>query len=179
MKTSKIHQKIALLIQCLMIAIILIMTQACGFHLRNQTQIPSSLHIIYLKSDDPYGSFTKQLTQTLRAYGIQLVSSTHHAPITLEILSDNFSKQATSISATSQLTQYLLTETMSYQLHNSRGNIISGPTTITTVRNYSATFNQMLGASNEEEQLSQEMRRDTVYQLINRLSTFNAATQSL
>ena len=168
--------KMPRLFACLLITGLLLLTQGCGFHLRNQSQLPLSLRVMALKSYDPYGSFTKQLAQTLRAYGATLVAPPAHAPVTLEILRDKFSKQATSISATAQLTQYILTESMSFQIRNAQGQVIEGPIAITTTRNYTATFNQMLGATNDEELLKQEMQRDTIYQLFNRLSTLKSFT---
>jgi LPS-assembly lipoprotein len=170
--------KMPQLIACLLTAGLLLLTQGCGFHLRNQSQLPPSLRVMTLQSYDPYGSFTKQLAQTLRAYGATLITPPAHAPVTLEILRDKFSKQATSISATAQLTQYILMESMSFQIRNAQGQVIEGPLIITTTRNYTATFNQMLGATNDEELLKQEMQRDTIYQLFNRLSTLKSFSNS-
>lgn len=141
----------------------------CGFHLRGYEPLPPQLHILYLETSAPFSPFNKQLRQTLRSMGICFVTCVAKAPITLQLLDESFSQTTTSVSSGGQVTTYLLTQTISYQLKDLRGNILQGPQCVSTSRSYSISSSQILGDTSALENLRMEMERDVVYQLLNHL----------
>lgn len=146
----------------------------CGFTLRGHTPLPHALRVLHVQSHDPYGDLTKQLRQTLKTSGATLTTSASQAPITLEILGDNFSQQVSAISGSTQLVQYQFLYTVTYQVLNRNGEILISPTLVTATRHYSTNTNQMLGSSDEQNLLRQAMRRDVVAQILYRLNSTDA-----
>lgn len=145
---------------------------ACGFHVRGYEPLPSQLHVMYLASNTPYSAFTKQLRQTLTSTGIVLVKNAQAAPVTLQILTENNSQQMTSAGVSGQTTTYLLTYTVTYQLMGSKGNVIEGPDTVTTSHSYSITSNQILGDTHVQTGLQNQMQREIIFQILNRLHSY-------
>ena len=158
---------LSLPIVCLLIASL----TGCGFKLRGEFQLPTQLRVMYLKTHKPYSALSKQLNQTLQSIGIKLVSSSQEAPYTLEIINDTLSHTTTSISATTQVVQYILTYTVNYRVLDKQGKEVLSPRSIVATRNYTANRNRMLGGSIEQSLLEEDMRRDVVSQLLNQLST--------
>lgn len=142
---------------------------ACGFHLRGREPLPPQLHTLYLESNSPYSELTKQLRHVLQSIKITLASSPQAAPVTLQILTDNFNQQVTSIGTSGQTSTYLLTYTVSYQLLDYSGKVIAGPETVTNSHSYSITTNQVLGSINNQVILEGQMRREIIFQILDRL----------
>lgn len=138
----------------------------CGFHLRGHEPIPVSLRTLALRTNDPYSAFTKQLQQTLRYSKVCLVAN---APFTLQILGENFTQLTTSMGSGGYTTTYLLTDTVSFQLLNSQQSVLGIPQVVTTTRNYSIVTNQVVSDNAAIETLRVDMRRELIFQLLNRL----------
>lgn len=154
-------------VTCCVFALLL---SGCGFHLRSQTALPPQLKRIYLQSATPFSLLTLQFQQTLKRMGVTIVQQPQSAPITLQLMADNFSQLITGTSTTNQLTSYTLTYTVSYQLLDPQGNALIEPQHISVNRNFTANNNQMLGSTNEQALLQQEMRREATLQIMNQLS---------
>lgn len=153
----------------------------CGFHLRGHEPLPPQLHTLYVKSDNPYGAFTKSLERTLHGIGVIVVQDPKQAPYTLQILSEDFSQELTSQGASGQLSTYVLVYTVSYQLVAINGTIIKGPSIVTSTRSYSAASNQISGDINIQNSLKDDMQLDAVVQILTHLrarSTVQLLTQT-
>lgn len=157
------------IIQWLLIITLAIIISACGFHLRGREPLPESLQTIYIQTNQPYSSFTRELRQTLRAMGITIAQDIKTAPLILQVLSSNLDQQITSIGAGGQTTTYALTYTVSYQLLDRNGVTVLPIQTATTQRDHSATTNQLLGDMNTQNTLTNDMQREVIYQILNRL----------
>jgi len=155
----------------IVITLLVSILAGCGFHLRGHTPLPPELKVMYLQTNAPYSDFTKQLKLMLNSAKVTLVDEQQAAPITLQILSAADSQLLTSSSASGQTNTYALNYTVIYQLLNNRGQVIEGPQTVITTRNYSVTSNQVLGDTTVQNALLLQMQRDAIYQMINRLRT--------
>lgn len=145
---------------------------ACGFHLRGYEPISPQLKTVYLETKDPYDSFVKELKHVLTAAGVQVVSQPQPNVVRLEIINTKFNHQIDNIGSTGQNTIYLLTYSITYQIRNAQGVAVQTPQTISTFRNYSAGTNQLLGDTYVEHNLHEDMQRDVIYQLLNRLQRY-------
>jgi len=141
----------------------------CGFHLRGHEPLPMCMRVLFLQPNDPYSNFTKVLEQTFRSSGVRLVCNPAAAPVTLAILADHFGQTTTSVGSSGQVTTYLLTYSIVYQLKDSYGNPLQCPQTITSTRTYSITSNQILSDTSALDTLKDDMVRDLIFQMLNRL----------
>ncbi len=147
----------------------LLLLTGCGFHLRGHEPLPPALRVLYVQSNDPYGAFTKQLSQTLTAVGVTVTETSDTAPVALQILSEQSGQQLTSQGSSGQMSTYLLTYTVTYQLLDEHGRIIQAPQSVMATRAYSAAANQILGDLNVQSGLQTEMQRDAIVQILGRL----------
>lgn len=148
---------------------ICILLVGCGFKSRNQSELPRDLNTLHVKSHDPYGPLTKQLTHRFIALGMNLATSQNDAPYTFDLLSEKIDQRENAISANNQVREYTLSYRLVYQITDSANQSLTGRQTIITTRNYISNTNQVLGSSHEKEATLAGMREDVILQVINRL----------
>ena len=159
------------IIRWLLIFALAVIVSACGFHLRGREPLPASLQTIYIQTNQPYSSFTRELHQTLNTIGVTIAQDAKTAPIILQIVNDNLVQQMMSVGASGQTTTYVLTYTVSYQLLDRNGVTVLPTQTAIVHRDYSASTNQLLGDINTQNTLVNDMQREVIYQILNRLRT--------
>ena len=157
----------------LILIILLLSLAGCGFHLRGQQELPPQLHRIYLQSYDPYSPLTKQIRQTLHTVGVVIVQQPQAAPVTLQIISEQSGQQVTGQGVSGQLTTYMLSYTMVYQLLDTQGRPLQEAQMITTTHYYSIGANQLLGDTQIQQNFQNTMRNEVIDQLLYRLNSEN------
>lgn len=142
---------------------------SCGFHLRGYTPLPAELQVLYVQSAEPYSAFIQILEATLVSRGFTLVESPEQADVTLEILKEERDDQIGAISASTETRQYLLYNTVTFQIKDSTGTVLVDPRSVTVSRSFIVDANQVLGSTSAELTLEQEMRQELVQRVINAL----------
>ena len=157
------------------LTLFLLTLSACGFQMYGKENLPAQLHDIYLQSSDPYGTFAVSLKRSLKAAGINLVSTSKEAPITLNIVSAAFIHDNPNITSSSQATIYNFTYTVIFDLRDKTGKTVISQQTVTAFRTLTLNPNEVLEASSEVNIMKGEMERELVMQVFNRLSADNVA----
>jgi len=142
---------------------------ACGFHLRGQNELPPALHTVYLQTDNPYGQFESTLKQTLISAGVVMVDSPRAAPVTLSISKPVLANSMSTLGASNQTRVYTVVYTVTFSLMNAQGKVLFPATPITSTRSLTLSANQLLDSNSQLTLLEQEMQRDVIDQLYNRL----------
>lgn len=157
-----LYKRFSLILLCLVLT-------ACGFHLRGHVPLPPQLRFLFLQCVDPFSPLSKQLAQALCSSGIHLAPNSKAAPVTLQILTDNFGQSMSNIGTGGQLTTYNLVYNVCFQLVDANGRIILPPQTVTTTRVYSVASNLILANTSALTCLEEDMRRDLIFQILYRL----------
>lgn len=143
----------------------------CGFHLRGQMNFPPSLHRIYLQSKDPYGQLSKNIKLYLRMSGIYVADNPKDATTILDILNESQNQVLQNVSGTMSTRQYNLVLTVVFQVTDKYGAILMPPQSVSETRPITILANQILGGSNEQAVLFQQMRQAIVYTIMTRLAS--------
>jgi LPS-assembly lipoprotein len=151
-------------VACLLLA-------GCGFHLRGQEELAPPFKKMYLQTSDPYGQLSRNIRQYLKFSGVELTDSPQAAETVLAILHEYNSEQLLSIGGTQQTRQYNITLTVSFEVTAPDGRVLLPPESLSETRALTILSNQILGGSNEENNLYVQMRRAIVYDIISRLSS--------
>lgn len=153
-----------------------LMLTACGFHLRGETFLPPGLNTLYVEGPVVYNSLTAALQQTIHSMGVSIASNVKDAQVTLQILTQSFSQQLINISPNTLVNTYRLEYLVTLQLLNRSGAVIYGPFTVKTESSYAISDKQILGDTSFLASKQQEMRRDAIALIFNRLSAMDART---
>jgi LPS-assembly lipoprotein len=144
---------------------------ACGFHLRGDLPLAPPLKKLYLQTQDPYGQLARNIRQFLKFSGVELTSSAATAKTVLVIVREATSDQLLSIGGTQQTRQYNITLTVTFEVTDPQGKILLPPEVVSETRSLTILSNQILGGSNEENNLFVQMRGAIVYDIMSRLSS--------
>jgi LPS-assembly lipoprotein len=151
------------------------LTACSAFHLRGQNELPPALRVLYVQTDDPYGLFTATLRTTLRSSGVTLVDSPALAKVTLNVSKPLLANRGVTIGSSNQTRIYSVSYSVNYVLTASDGKPILPAQTLTTSRTLTLSPNQLLESNNQLVLLEQEMQRELINQLFNRLTSQQVA----
>lgn len=160
--------------QLFLVFAVLLLT-SCGFHLRGSEPLAPPLHHMYLQTQDPYSQLARYLKQALKQSGVLLTETPQNASTVLEIIGERQVQQLLGVGGTQQTRVYSLTLTVSYQLNDSHGRPIGGVQIATENRTITIQANQILGGSNEESNLYQQMHRAIIFTIMRYLASENIA----
>lgn len=156
--------------------VMLLLLSGCGFQLRGSTPLSPPLQQVYIKTADPYGQLARNLRDYLQASGANITDTPQQATTVLEILSDDETQQLLSVSGTQQTRQYNLILSVKFAVANAKGTIVVPEQVLTETRAFTTTSDQILGGTNEQSTLYQQMRQAIVYDIMNRLNSREITT---
>jgi LPS-assembly lipoprotein len=147
---------------------------SCGFHLRNQNELPPQLHTIYFQSNDSYDPMQILLKNSLQGMGINTVDNPQQAAITLNIISSSLTHDNPNVVSSDQATTYNFYDTAIFNLINNKTKqpLIANQT-VAFSRTLILQPNEILETSSSVDILKQEMNREMVFRIINILNSKN------
>jgi LPS-assembly lipoprotein len=151
---------------------------SCGFHLRGPVELAPPFKRLYIESHDPYSELTRNLQQYFKTSHVYLADSPQAASGIFEIIQESTSQQLLSVGGTQQTRQYNLILSVTFQVTTPQGVVLIAPQTVSESQTLTVQADQILGGSNEQNNLYHQMRRAITYTIMNRLSS-RAATESV
>ena len=158
----------------LIVSFCLLLTTACGWHLRGYQPLPDDLQTLHLQTVDPYSNLNKSLRRSLQAAGVTLVPVQSDAPYTLDILGQDTRRRTISTTERGKVAEYELTVQLRYAIKTADNKTLLGPDSIDVTRVYVFDENNVASTYEEEQLLISEIQRDMVQQLIRRYQSLNA-----
>ena len=150
--------------------LILIMSSGCGWQLRGLEPIPASLNTLRLEIQNPNDEFGRALRRTLGSAGITILATAEESSTTTLLRVSNVRHERRAISTTDlgKAAEYELVSLLEYEVEDSAGNLIAGPEGLLSEKIYVFDQNNVASASQEEQLLRDEMRRELIQQLLRR-----------
>ncbi|MGK0405665.1 MAG: LPS-assembly lipoprotein [Oleispira sp.] len=151
----------------LLIALVILTTTACGWHLRGITKLPSSVQIMTLESQ-ANNRFTQRLKQQLTFNGVVFPSDAS-ANVRLMIAPITIKRLTLSVNSLGQAAEYELNAELKVRLIQ----LEEGTDTewnLSGRRIFSNDINSVIATRSEEKIQRQELENDLIRQLMNRLN---------
>ena len=146
---------------------------ACGFQLRGVADL--SFKNLYIQGAPL--SISRDLKQSLKTNGIQVVDNAENAEMLLELLSETNEKRILSLSSSGVVREYELNYRVSFRTREPASPTWSAPQSVQTRRNFSYNDNALLGKAEEEAMLNLDMHKDAVREVMRRLSAIKSAAK--
>ncbi len=147
--------------------------QACGFHLRGKIDLPERLTSFYVEGKDP--ELVAELQDALEFSGAEILDSEEGATAVLEITNIAFLREVRSVDERGLATSYNLKYRVRFKIDENNGDELLKESTITLSRFLSFDSTQILQAEEEQEFLREDMQRDMVQRIMQRLATIASA----
>ena len=133
---------------------------SCGFQLRDQVHLPQGVTAIRVQSSDPLSSLVVEVKRALQANHAQ-AQDDDQTSAKLEITSESLAREILSVNDRARVSEFVLIGKASARLMPASGDEpIIDSFDVAVRREYSFDEAQALGAAQEEEIISAELKRE-------------------
>ncbi|MES1981414.1 MAG: LPS assembly lipoprotein LptE [Pseudomonadota bacterium] len=160
--------------RAILVVAMLLILQACGFHLRGHDAFVLPVQTLYVQSPNDLTPFIIELKRVLQDNNVQLSDTAEQAQLTLQIVSEKTDKQILSLSSAGRVLEYRLQYRVSLRAYDSNQHEWLAPEEITLGRVFSYDDTRILAKEQEENLLYLDMRNDAVQQVLRRLNRARA-----
>lgn len=153
----------------LIILVLVMLSAACGWHLRGSVTLPPSVEHLYVSAEDPYNPTMIELRERLLAAGVELAPSPLGVPYTLAITEENQDSRVAAVGADSLASAYEVTLEVRYDIIGPQGEPVARNLSSSVTRSYESDAASAGAGSREEVMLLGEMRTELAQQILRRL----------
>lgn len=148
-----------------------LLLSACGFQLRGTGDVEFGLKEIDLQARNSYGETVQQLEDLLKSNGVRVYPG---AKYSLNLAREQTRQRTASYTSSARSAEYELTSTLDYEFLGPQ-NMLLLEDSIEVQKVYVHDSNNLIGSSQEGDQLRQEMRRELLQQLTLRIQRITPA----
>jgi LPS-assembly lipoprotein len=153
---------------------LLLLTSACGFHLRGSQTAKFNIDNVYIHSSSAT-KLAAEVKSQLTSSGASVAKSAETAKYVLVLKQENFEKSVLSVNAgTGKVEEYQILYTAKMDVSQSDGKLIAEDDRISTSRDFTFDENAVLGKFSEEELLQEDIIRRAASQVLRRLQALTA-----
>lgn len=145
----------------------------CGFNLRTPVQLDEDMQTIAVMPDDPYRPLQRAVRETLLYSGVDVTNDPLESQVILTLSPEKISRSTYAVDTAGDVAQELLVYTLTFELRDKNNEILIPQQSIKTDRILYIHSNQLLSVNREERTLIDDMRQESVQQLIQRLAAYN------
>jgi len=146
---------------------------SCGFHLRGALALPSGIQSVYVQAADPLSPLKQDIEQNLRANKIEVATQASASSASIVIVADSVQREILSVNERARVSEYLLRYQAVVQITAGGADsqrILLPQSQLELSREYSFDERQALGAAQEEEIITAELRADMAQLILRKLA---------
>lgn len=144
---------------------------ACGFQLRGTGDVQFALKELDVSARNAYGETVNEVRDVLQDNGVKVYSG---APYRLVLSNEQENRRAASFTSSARTAEYELTKTLEYEIRGSKDLLLISDK-LEAQRFYTQDGNNLIGGDQEAAQIRQEMNRELIQQLVQRLQQISPA----
>lgn len=148
---------------------LIFLTTACGFHLRGTVEVPKNIDRLYISALDTKGALITELRQQLKTNRVSLTEDPLAANYSLNILDEGREKRTAGVGGDALSSAYEITLKANYEI-TIKNNPYPIKAVAISVRSFNYNTASINSATQEENLLDNEMRRDLAQQMLRRLN---------
>jgi len=158
----------------LLLLLLPLLLQGCGFHLRGSgsgpvSQLPADISPVYIQGVNSSDRLYSVLTQALKAGGVEVTGNPDAAASRLQISGRRSDREVLAIDSTGKVIEYELIEGLSFSLIANDGSERVKPQQINVAQSYISADVAILGKADEESALRENMYQRLSDQMVRRL----------
>ncbi|KGK83165.1 MULTISPECIES: LPS assembly lipoprotein LptE [Pseudomonas] len=142
-----------------------LLLSACGFQLRGTGDVEFGLKELDLQARNSYGDTVRELETLLERNDVRVHPG---AKYSLNLANEQTRQRTASYTSSARSAEYELTSTLDYQFRGPQDRLLLEDR-VEVQKVYVHDSNNLIGSSQEGDQLRQEMRRELLQQLVMRI----------
>lgn len=154
-------------------ALAVLTLSACGWHLRGAVQAFPPGTKLYVVAENPRSSIAENLSRLLQSSSLPLADSATEADYVLLIHKESELKRTVSVDAKGRVSEYELTTSAVYSVRDNNGNTLLDHAETDIYRTLQWNDNEVVSRGEEERLLRDEMRRELIARVIDRVQRVN------
>lgn len=155
----------------LMVVGLALLMSGCGFQLRGTGDAEFALTEIDLQARDSHGQTVRQLKDLLENSDVRVHPGARYS---LNLANEQTRQRTASYTSSARSAEYELTSTLDYEFRGPQNTVLLQDN-VEVQRVYVHDSNNLIGSSQEGDQLRQEMRRELIQQLVMRVQRVSQA----
>lgn len=148
--------------------LIICLCVSCGFHLRDQADLPAALARTHIAGLDVYDELYAALSRALMANGIEVVDA-EQATATLRITNRERGRRVLSVDADGKVQEFELFTVVNFKVNGQANALKLKNQTITLTRDFVFDEANVLGKASEADLLYEDMEDELVRLMLYRL----------
>lgn len=141
------------------IAALCLSLSACGFHLRQAPDLPSSMRKIYVAAPGQNGQLLRELRRSLASDNTEVLATPEGATTTLSIISVTQVSKPLAVNRFGDALEYQVTYTVEFSLIVDGATVLE-PQTVDITRNYAYSVANAVANEEQEQALEAAMSKD-------------------
>jgi LPS-assembly lipoprotein len=162
----------SLKIRNLCTVLVISLLAACGFHLRNQSALPSALQPIYIGGAAASGALAAQLRYQLNNSDTEMTKSAAKANYRLMLLSEGREQRIISLDRRGLAAEYGLISSIEFELYDRANRRVLGPLRLQELRTVTNNPDNALTTSQEIVLVQTDINKALASQLARRLGAY-------
>ncbi len=172
------NKKNGLFMKKIIASLLILSLSACGWHLRGSASGSDKLAMtqpldLVIESEDNHSQLVNALRQALPGYKITEVTQPA-AALVLDVGSEKLDKRTAGVGSDALTSAYEIILRVPFSLSNAAGAITPEDTSVNITRTYNYNVNNANSATQEEELVVREMRREAVQTILRRVKNLAA-----
>lgn len=151
------------------ILLVVQLLSACGFHLRGSVNLPSEMQAVLVEGVGENDQFSLDFTEATRLSGGRVVSNKKEASSILRIISQRFERRPISLSESGLINEYELVYLLDFELASPDGKNLLPPQSIEIVRDYFDDQQRVLGTSQQQSVIREEISKEAARTVLRRV----------
>lgn len=144
---------------------------ACGFQLRGTGDVQFALKELDVSARNAYGETINEVREVLQNNGVKVYAG---APYRLVLSNEQENRRAASFTSSARTAEYELSKTLEYEIRGSKDLLLMSDK-LEAQSFYTQDGNNLIGGDQEAAQIRQEMNRELIQQLVQRLQQISPA----
>ncbi len=158
-------------------AAVVLAIAGCGFHLRQEANLPATMKKVHIQISDPTSPLAKELAKALPRSGTEVVETVEPGVAVMNISANTFSTDVLSVGGNARATEYSLRYHVEFEVEDAGGTALLPKQTIELSRDFTFDASQALGVAAEVDLLTRELQRDMTQTILRRLEAIANAEQ--
>lgn len=148
---------------------VLLLTAACGFHLRGNVDLPPIMKSTYIDAKFPFAEMTRVIDSELRSAGATVVTDADAATAVLRLIAHRSDRRILSVGSSGKATEYELFEEISFSVQDAEGRILLQPQTLRLTQDFVFDETQLLGKVEEAQAIHRQMQHALARRMMTRI----------
>ena len=153
-----------------LVILLLICVSACGFQLRSDAASAEKLGTTRLSVVDEFSPFARQLKRSLQRSGVELIEVPDRDAGLIDVSVNRVKREILTIGDTARVREYRVSHDVEFRVLNASGEEILPLQVLQQSRDLSFDEGELLAATREEEFIREELSRNLVRLVVQRLS---------